>query len=151
MRIIHMKTSFPVNMADNEDTRLVKTLRSSSVEWNYFGLKTNKNGVIITSEADKPVCRTCYRSIPAKGGNTSNLMNHLKEHHVELYTEALSAQKENSSRQDSQLASSSQPPPDQSTITDAIEATKKFSAKSPDSPRTLELNKAVAYFIAKDE
>ena len=75
-------------------------------------------------------------------------MNHLKEHHAELYTEALSAQKENSSRQNSQLASSSQPPPDQPTITDAIEATKKFSAKSP---RALELNKAVAYFIAKDE
>ena len=49
----------------------------------------------------------------------------------ELYTEALSAQKKNSSRQDSRSASSSQPPPDQPTITDAIETTKKFSAKSP--------------------
>jgi len=84
--------------------------------------------------------------VPAKGGNTSNLMTHLKEHHVELYTEALSAQ--NSSRQDSQSSSSSQPPPDQPSITDAIEASKKFNVKSP---RALELNRAVAYFIAKDE
>ena len=28
-----------------------------------------------------------------KGGNTSNLMAHLKEHHPELYTEAMLSQK----------------------------------------------------------
>ena len=75
-------------------------------------------------------------------------MNHLNEHHEELYTEALSAQKENSSHQDSQLACLSQLPPNQPTITDAIEATKKFSAKSL---QALELNRALAYFVAKDE
>ena len=67
---------------------------------------------------------------------------------MELYTEALLAQKENSLRQDSLLACLSQRPPDQPTITDAIEATKKFSAKSL---RALELNRAMTYFIAKDE
>jgi len=75
------------------------------------------------------------------------LITHLKEHHVELYTKALSAQ--NSSHQDSQQSSSSsQPLSDQPTTTDVIEATKKFNAKSP---RMLKLDRAVAHFIAKDE
>ena len=60
---------------------------------------------------------------------------------------ALSAQ--NSLCQDFRQSScSSQPQSDQPTITDTIEATKKFNAKSP---QALELNRAVAYFIAKDE
>ena len=44
-------------------------------------------------EQQKPVCQTCHSSVPAKGGNTSNLMAYLKEHHPELYTEAMSSQK----------------------------------------------------------
>ena len=78
-------------------------------------------------DSDKLVCWTFYKSIPAKGGNTSNLMNDLKKHLVELYTEAMLSQKEDSLCKDSQSASSSQQPLDQPTITDAIEATKKFS------------------------
>ena len=85
-----------MNMAaDRDDTlpQLVKKPQSNSIVWDYFGLRTTENGAVLTSETDKPICRTCFRSVPAKGGNTSNLMNHLKEHHAELYSQALTAQK----------------------------------------------------------
>ena len=94
-----MRVQFIVfNMADTElsgesSQSLVHKPQVVSVVWDYFSLKTNKNGTVIITEEQKPVCRTCHRSVPAKGGNMSNLMAHLKEHHPELYTQAMSSQK----------------------------------------------------------
>ena len=79
-------------MAD-EDILLVKKHNANSVVWNYFGLDAKEGGVPKPDKENKPVCHTCKRSVPAKGGNTSNLMSHHKEHHAELYVKALSAQK----------------------------------------------------------
>ena len=127
--------------------------RAVSVVWDYFGLKTNENGIIIITEEQKPVCRTFHRSVPAKGGNTSNLMAHLKEHHPELYTEAMSSQwssrdgiigtKKNVKVKSAKASST----PKQPTIIDIVEISRKYNSNSP---QTLELNRAVAYFITKD-
>ena len=38
------------------------------------------------------MCRTCIREVLAKGGNTSNLMAQLREHHPDLYAEAMALQ-----------------------------------------------------------
>jgi len=65
---------------------LVKKPRVVSVVWNYFGLRTEGGRVV---HEDKPVCRACLREVPAKGGNTSNLMAHLREHHADLHMEAM--------------------------------------------------------------
>ena len=46
----------------------------------------------MVTEEHKPVCQICQRSIPAKDGNTINLMAHLKEHHPELLTQAILSQ-----------------------------------------------------------
>ena len=77
-------------MADETEENLVvlvKKPNATSIVWNYFGLEANKGG---TPKPDKnPICRSCKRSISAKGGNTSNLMAHLKEHHTELYVYTL--------------------------------------------------------------
>ena len=115
-------------MADTElseetSQSLVRKPQAFSIVWDYFGLKTNKNGTAIVTEEQKPVCQTCHRSVPthrrvtnvveethltlqvakcmqevysciyvsmyickvlcARGGNTSNLMAHLKDHHPE--------------------------------------------------------------------
>ena len=78
-------------MADTPSSQPpVKKPHSVSVVWDYFGLRTAENGRII--QDDKPVCQTCIREVPAKGGNTSNLMAHLREHHPDLYTEAIALQ-----------------------------------------------------------
>ena len=53
---------------------LVRKPQTVRVVWEYFDLKTNKNGTVIITEEQKPVCQTCHRSVPAKGGNMSNLM-----------------------------------------------------------------------------
>ena len=132
---------------------LVKKPNTTSIVWNYFGLEANKGG---TPKPDKnPICRSCKRSIPAKGGNTSNLMAHLKEHHAELYVEALSAQKSKDRRKnvvDSDSASTSgtgkhSVSAPTNNIKEVLLASRKYTANSP---QALELNKAVTYFIAKD-
>ena len=61
------------NMADTElseelSQSLARKPRAVSVVWDYFGLKANENGTGIVTEEQKPVCRTCHRSVPAKGG-----------------------------------------------------------------------------------
>ena len=34
------------------------------------------------------MCKVCGKVIPAKGGNTSNVLTHLRNHHPDKYTEA---------------------------------------------------------------
>ena len=123
------------NMADIElveesSQSLVHKLRAVSVAWDYFGLKTNKNGTTVVTEEQKPVCQTCHRSVPVKGGNTSNLMAHLKEHHPELYAEALSSQKSSKdgisgSKKNVTKPAEAASTPKQPTIIDIVEMSKK--------------------------
>ena len=66
---------------------LVQKKRTKSIVWKNFGLRASKEGVIVDKEQDKPVCRSCGQSVPAKGGNTSNLYQHLRDHHPTIYAE----------------------------------------------------------------
>ena len=60
---------------------LVKKPNTISVVWNYFGLKADSEGRPIVKECGSPVCKVCGKVVPAKGGNTSNLITHLRDHH----------------------------------------------------------------------
>ena len=71
-------------------------------------------------------------------------MAHLKEHHSTLYAEALSAQPPSSNRKG---AKAKEQDKSQTTIESIIKSASKYS---PNSPQVLELNHAVAYYIAKD-
>ena len=51
--------------------------------WN----KSHGRGKIITSEQSSPLCLTCGKSVQAKGSNTTNLWQHLREHHHSVYAE----------------------------------------------------------------
>ena len=39
-----------------EQPRLVKKPHCKSVVWNYFGLESNENNVLVKEKEDKPVC-----------------------------------------------------------------------------------------------
>ena len=77
LRISFHISWFPTKMADSIDeevteaTDLVKNAKS--IVWNYFGLKVDGNGIILKEHENRPVCRTCNKSVLCKGGNTSNL------------------------------------------------------------------------------
>ena len=67
---------------------VVKKQNTASVVWDYFGLRANPDGSVVRGEANYPACRPCGKSVPAKGGNTTNLLTHLRDHHPDLYAEA---------------------------------------------------------------
>ena len=66
---------------------MMKKRIASSVIWDYFKLKVNPEGSMISAEATFPVCHSSGKSVLAKGGNTTNLLSHLREHHPGLYSE----------------------------------------------------------------
>ena len=53
-------------MAEVEE-RLVKKPNSKSIVWNYFGQKADERDIPLREE-ERPVCRTCKKAVPAKGG-----------------------------------------------------------------------------------
>jgi len=115
---------------------LVKKPKATSVVWSYFGLEANESGVPKVDQEQKPVCHKCKRSVPAKGGTKSSLMSHLKEHHSNLYVEALTAQKLQQSKEDSSKTSnqegviSSEISSSTTKIKDVLLANRKYSPKS---------------------
>ena len=74
---------------------------------------------------------------PLKGTNTTNLWQHLREHHPSVYTE-ISSHK------------AAKKPCECSTQLTLEESTSKGTKYSSSSSQAKELNKAVTYFIAKD-
>ena len=42
-----------------EAITLVKEKNAKSIVWNYFGLKGDKNGIVLKEHDDRPICRTC--------------------------------------------------------------------------------------------
>ena len=54
----------------------------------WSGLKADSEGRPIVKECGSPVCKVCGKVVPAKGGNTSNLITHLRDHHPDKYSEA---------------------------------------------------------------
>ena len=80
------------------------------------------------------MCRTCKKSVRAKS-NTSNLLAHLRDYHADVYAEA-------SKGLQSKGESSKQP-----SLRETIERSMHYSSHSAEATT---LNKAVAYFLAKD-
>ena len=121
-----------------------KKRNTYSVVWDYFGLKANQDGTLVLSETHSPVCRLCGRSIPAKGGNTTNLLTHLRECHPDVYADVQPkvAKRGAASTSTVPTVASKQP-----TLQQSVERTSKYPAQSAVAQ---ELNYAVTYFLAKD-
>ena len=123
-----------------EATNLVKKKNAKSIVWNYFGLKGDRNGNALKEHDDRPVCRICNKSVLCKGGNTSNLFPHLRDHHPTLF-------KEESKVLNAAGTPGSTKQQHQETLPNVIERRKCFPSNSPQAQ---ELNATVAYYLAKD-
>ena len=110
--------------------------------WDYLGLKAGSDGRVVSSESQVPVCRLCGMSVPARGGNTTNLLTHLRDRHRDVYAEA--APKIAKKGASSNVATVTYK---QSTLQQSVERTSKYPTQSAVAQ---ELNYAVTYFLAKD-
>lgn len=62
---------------------LYRPAKRKSEVWEFFGYRKDATGRLV--EDRHPICKTCGRRIAAKGGNTTNLMSHLRDRHPELF------------------------------------------------------------------
>ena len=71
-------------MADSSLTIVPEKTVFSPV-WDYFGLRANEKVI----DDGVTVCRRCHNKVRASGGNTLNLLSHLRTHHPSQYTQVL--------------------------------------------------------------
>ena len=125
-------------------SELVSKDKATSLVWNYFGFEAGEDGKPINSE--KAICRiaTGCRKKPvlAKGGNTSNLLTHLKRHHHKQYAELIEAQEKKKSKENGLKASQGQ------TKLKAVEQSAAKYVRG--SKKWQELTDSVSFCIAKD-
>ncbi|XP_063075257.1 histone H3.v1 isoform X2 [Engraulis encrasicolus] len=72
---------------------LYRPAKRKSEVWEFFGYRKDATGRLV--EDRHPICKTCGRRIAAKGGNTTNLMSHLRDRHPELFRRMKCKQYEN--------------------------------------------------------
>lgn len=118
---------------------ITKTKSVKSVVWKYFGYK-DEDAV----KKEIAICRTCRKAVAARGGNTSNLISHLKIHHPLKHEEF---RKLNAESQHSTTARSKTDGKPQTSIVDSIKATQKYDRNSR---KWQKLTDAVTYCIGKD-
>ena len=118
--------------------------------WTYFGLIAGDDGRTIFKET--AVCRICKKSVTTKGGNTSNLFSHLKNHHSNKYAElsqtvatnrspSRTSNKQPGSKPSTSVASGQQ------TIQDAVQKLKSYKRNGK---KWEELTDFVTSCICKD-
>ncbi|KAM9444824.1 uncharacterized protein Hap1MRO34_023872 isoform 2-T2 [Clarias gariepinus] len=61
------------------------THRVKSAVWEHFGYLKDAEGTVVCDGF--PICKICYLNVAAKGGNTTNMFKHLKDHHKAVYDE----------------------------------------------------------------
>lgn len=66
-------------------SKVISKTNCKSLIWGYFGLPANENGEVVCNV--KTICRICANSVSSKGGNTTNMIYHLKSHHRSEYLE----------------------------------------------------------------
>ena len=129
-------------MADSSCTIVPKKKVVSPV-WDYFGLCAGSEGKIIDDGVT--VCRQCNGNVRASGGNTSNLLSHLRTHHPSKYTLVLQAQREKV--KESSTASSSSTNASQATLPELFTKTQKYERTTR---RWREITDSITYCISKD-
>lgn len=128
---------------------IVSKKNTNAPVWTYFGLKADENGLPISKEA--AICRLCFSSVSSKGGNTSNLYSHLKNHHAKEHAElkqgmaaAGNSSSSTRSRSNSQAATSSSHQP---TIVAVVNQSKSYERNGK---KWQELTDTVTRCLCKD-
>ena len=129
-------------MADTSYT-IVPKRRVVSPVWDYFGLRADNEGKVI--DEGVAVCRRCSSNVRASGGNTSNLLSHLRTHHPSQYTQVLQSQKCKEKEKPSNAYSSSAT--NQSSIPELFTRAQKYEKSTK---RWREITDSVTYCISKD-
>ena len=123
----------------SSDSVIMKTKNVKSAIWKYFGYKDD-----VAMKDEVAVCVLCKKSIIARGGNTSNLISHLKTHHPLKHEEFRKLSAESQHSKATRGKKDGRP---QLSILDSIKATHKYERSGT---KWQKMTDAVTYCIAKD-
>ena len=103
--------------------------------WQYFGFKTDEE------DNAKLMCKLCFKKVSAAGGNTSNLQQHLCDHHP------AKAQELGKQGQGPRKPKGQQPPMQgQSSISETFSKTQKYKRGGKQWQK---LTNLVTHYLAK--
>ena len=122
---------------------LVAKKKTKSPVWTYFGLEKDEGEKIKTEEV--AVCRKCYCHVQAKGGNTLNLLSHLKTHRPTLHGLVCSAMK--TKKKERQYPSCFYEQNQQPTITSVMKKVQKYDRETT---KWHDITNAVTFCLSKD-
>jgi len=123
---------------------LMPKKKAISPVWDHFGQRGDGEGRVIDS--DVAVCRRCHSNVRASGGNTSNLLSHLRVHHPAQYTQVLQLQKVKGKENDKSTHTSSSFQA-QASIPELFSKTQKYERTSR---RWREITDSLTYCISKE-
>ena len=143
----------PGGSSSSNDNQSTDNLVSNSKEgkssvWTYFGYETNSQQATEGKRPDAVTCRLCKKSVIAKGGNTSNMLSHLKCHHPLQHSEAraaLAAKLKYKKQGQNKACSSDSTQYKQMTVQEALKP--RYSQQSK---KWQQLTDSVTYCLAKD-
>ncbi|XP_055040058.2 E3 SUMO-protein ligase ZBED1 [Misgurnus anguillicaudatus] len=128
--------------AEHETEELVPKKGAGSVVWRFFGFQK--------SDVDQTtiLCKCCRAKIQAKGGNTSNLLQHLSRKHVLEYQECMKLKSADSAPSTS--AGNTGKPKEKSSQMSLKDAFAKGTCYDRKSKRWIEITNSITNHIAKD-
>ena len=97
------------------------------------------------TDTEVAYCRSCQKRVPAKNGNTSNLLAHLRVYHQKVHGEVTEAMRANQPRKNSK--SKPNAPVGQPLIQELFQRSQNYERKGK---RWKEIIDAVTYCISKD-
>ena len=135
--------------SSSSGVRIVPKPNTVSPVWTYFGLEADGQGKPISKEI--AICRVCNSKTSTKGGSTSNLFSHLKNHHPKEYAnlKQMSSASSKSPKSSIQSSSSSQPSSSSSQPT-IVDVMQKLKPHSRDSKKWKDLTDSVTFCLCKD-
>ena len=82
----------PVTQPNENDLFPPKKKRLRSAVWEHFGYKKDAQGLV--KDDGFPICKACRQAISCKGSNTSNVQQHLRDHHPDLHAKLVKVSKQ---------------------------------------------------------
>ena len=77
--VVKIDNSIEATNEETQETNIVSKRKVVSPVWDHFGQHVDSEGKVLDS--DTAVCCRYCSNVRGSGGNTSNLLSHLRVHH----------------------------------------------------------------------
>ena len=127
-------------MSEVQVELVAKSKPTKAPVWEHFGFEKGEDGK--AKQEEIATCRLCRTPVPAKGGCTSNLLSHLKNHHPLKHSEVRKTTQSKTTGKASTKQAAKQP-----SVSTMLAQSQKYDRKSR---KWQELTDRVTFCLGKD-